>query len=559
MRRQLRSSETDEIKALIERYAYLEGKAYVDDDNGRLYTVTEVYWDKGEKALCTMRVSRDGLPPEESDEYPYIVVGGAAGSNIVELVRQYDEQHQTGGEAMTEARVLEAQREDIGLTEIWRKIDEQEMDSKGLKEVEYNNRTYLLWPDMALRLKEEVDMRSTVTSIRQMFQPIILPVMWQEGVLQQFHDELGHPGAARMIYTVGKYYTWKGMRKDITTFATTCSHCQKRKSATQVVQNPLVSVYPRMFRPFDRCHMDLFGELPETAGGYKYVLVFKCALTKWVEYFPLRSKEAKEIAECYVDEIVMRHCAPRILITDAGNEFNNRILKAICKMLRTKKITTSPYNPRADGLAENQVKTCKDMLSSYCNVYQNDWDQYLSVVAHHYRTTYNDAIGMTPYKALYGRECTKLDTMWIADVLESNEDIGEYAEDMALAMIAVWESLGAKVYENSIRKQKQHIRLHGIQRMHQYKVGDLALIRKVPEAHFVSEVKVDKKQQKHKIRAALQNRYRGPYKVVRIISDKTIVCLIKGREQHIAYKNMKPYYMREALKDMTAMVRKTVL
>jgi transposase InsO family protein len=128
---------------------------------------------------------------------------------------------------------------------------------------------------------------------------------------------------------------------------------------------------------------------------------------EWVEYFAVKDKSALCIAECFVDEILMRHGAPKVLISDGGREFNNQILKAICKLLKIRKITTAPYNPRADGLAENQVKTCKDMLSSYCNVYQNDWDKYLSVVAHYYRTTVNEATGMSPYRALYGRECIR--------------------------------------------------------------------------------------------------------------------------------------------------------
>ena len=105
-----------------------------------------------------------------------------------------------------------------------------------------------------------------------------------------------------------------------------------------------------------------------TGRGFKYVLVFKCALTKWVEYFALKSKSAEDVAEVFVDEILMRHGAPKMLISDGGKEFTNRILKAVCRLLKIRKITTAPYNPRADGLAENQVKTCKDMVSSYCNV-----------------------------------------------------------------------------------------------------------------------------------------------------------------------------------------------
>jgi hypothetical protein len=259
----------------------------------------------------------------------------------------------------------------------------------------------------------------------------------------------------------------------------------------------------------------------------------------------VKDKSSLCIAECFVDKILMRHGAPKVLISDGGREFNNQILKAICKLLKIRKIMTAPYNPRADGLAENQVKTCKDMLSTYCNVYQNDWDKYLSVVAHYYRTTVNEATGMSPYRTLYGRECTQVNTMWVADVLEVNMDLASYVSDLALTMIAVWESLGVTIFETSIKRQMQHVRRNGEQFVHTYKEGGMVLIKKIPAATFVSEVKVDKKKQRHKIRAALQNRYKGPFVVVRVISANTIVCMVNGKEQHIAYQNLKPYHPKD--------------
>ena len=443
---------------------------------------------------------------------------------------------------MTETNIRAVQESDVELLNIWELLAEIEYDSSGSREVVSKGRTYIDRRGQALRLKEVIEINNTVTTIKQVVQPIYLPMVWRAGVIRQFHNELGHPGSSRMVKTVSRYYTWAGMRTSISDYCRQCIHCQKRNSSNSIVQNPKTSIYPQMHKPFDRVHIDLFGELPETDRGYKYVLVFKCALTKWVEYFALKDKSAETIAECFTDEILMRHAAPKVLISDGGKEFNNRILKAICKMLKVRKITTAPYNPRADGLAENQVKTCKDMLSSYCNAYQNDWDKYLSVVAHYYRTTFNEAINMTPYRALYGRDCTQINTMWVADVLEDNVDLAEYVVNLSLTMIAVWESLGITVYENSIKRQKQHVRLHGNQRMHRYKIGDQVLVKKIPESLFVSEVKVDQKKQKYKIRAALQNRYKGPYTVVKVISENTIVCMIKGREQHMAYKNIKPYY-----------------
>ena len=394
---------------------------------------------------------------------------------------------------------------------------------------------------LALRIRKTVDAKNAVMKITQTMEPIVLPRQWQEQVIEQYHLEMGHPGPDRLLQTVSRYYVWRKMRRRIHVYCRTCMHCQKRKSVSHIIQDPALSVYPKMTRPFDRCHMDLFGELPETDSGFKYVLVFKCALTKWVEYFALRSKSKEDVAECFIDEILMRHGAPKVLISDGGKEFVNDVMKAVCVMLKIRKVTTAPYNPRADGLAENQVKTCKDMLTSYCNVFQTDWDKYLSVVAHYYRTTYNDAINMTPFRALYGRECTQVNTMWIGEVLEENAELPEYVENLAVVMIAVWEALGLSVYENGLRMKKQQAKGRQL-RMHQYAVGDWVMAKSVPKGSFVSEVVIDKKKQKTKIRAALQDRYRGPYKVVRIISEKTIVCVINGKEQHMAYKNLKPFY-----------------
>jgi len=287
--------------------------------------------------------------------------------------------------------------------------------------------------------------------------------------------------------------------------------------------------------------MDLFGPMPTTNGGMKYVLVFKCALTKWVELFALKSKDMEAIAECFVDEIVMRHGAPRILVTDGGKEFINRALLSICKLLKVRKVTTSPYNPRADGLAENQVKTTKDMLSGYCNAFQNDWDRYLSIVAHYYRTTYNDAIGMTPYFAMYGRECTNINTMWIRDqAVDFDNHLPSYVEDISAFMVCLWESLGLVVHENAQRMQRKH----KIHKLHEFKVGDLVMVKRVPKGKFVSDEKVKQKKVETKIRSALQDRYRGPFRIVKRISTLTFICQINGIERSVFYTQMKPFRSR---------------
>ena len=531
---------TEEQEAIVFENQYLSGRQYVDDDDGRLYEVLEVFWSKEFGELLAYRLVRDGAPPSEHDDAPFKVLDGER--NIRALVEKYERKHPFEEIVeLSEELVRAEQMNSPDMKRIWDKIDQVDYQD-GVKMVKLKKRTYVDRKGLAIREQRTVNTRNSLMTIIQRVEPIVLPRRWRKHVLNQFHREAGHTGAARLKQTLIKKYVWPSMGVDIVDHCRGCMHCQKRNVSTTIVQEPPLLVYPRLSRPFQRCHIDLFGPLPRTRNGYVYVLVFKCALTKWTEQFALKSKSAEDVAECFIDEIVLRHGAPKMLVSDAGKEFINYHLKAICKMLKVRKVTTSPYNPRADGLAENQVKTTKDMLSSYCNAFQDDWDKYLAVVSHYYRTTYNDAIGMTPFYAMYGRECEEIKTAWISEVVEENKDLPEYVKGLSSSLIEVWESLGLTVFENGMNMQRQHQKKVKT-KLHEYVVGDLVMVRKIPSRFFVSEDKVDGKTVKMKLRRALQDKYRGPFKVLKVVNPLTFVIRIgaKGRGENIAYKNMKPY------------------
>jgi len=81
------------------------------------------------------------------------------------------------------------------------------------------------------------------------------------------------------------------MSADITAFIKDCRYCGRRKAWNAKAKVP-VQVYDASERPFSRTHVDLSGPFPTTKYGSKYVLVLKCALTKWVEIFALTDKTA---------------------------------------------------------------------------------------------------------------------------------------------------------------------------------------------------------------------------------------------------------------------------
>jgi len=255
-----------------------------------------------------------------------------------------------------------------------------------------------------------------------------------------------------------------------------------------------------------------------------------------MELYALQDGTAESVAECLVDEIFLRHGSPEVLISDRGTAFVNKILKQVCSLLKIKKVTTAPYNPRADGLAENAVRTSKDMLSAYTNLMQDDWDEYLALVAHKYNTTINEATGQTPFFMMYARECRTPDTMWLKQ-FQGLPDTTDYAQDLAVGMETLWEAIGTKerLHSESIAEKSWKG-----SRFKEFNVGDSVGVIRIPSRFFRTE-----DNEKVKIRAALQDRFSGPYKIIRKISPITYVVNIFGKDTAIAYRNMKKFNVHD--------------
>ena len=104
-----------------------------------------------------------------------------------------------------------------------------------------------------------------------------------------------------------------------------------------------------------------------TPSKYRYILVVKCALTKWIEMIPLRSKEAREITEALFEHVFCRHGSIETVVSDNGTEFVNNTMKQFHELLLTKRLTTTPYNPQSNGSVEIFNRTLADMLYAYVN------------------------------------------------------------------------------------------------------------------------------------------------------------------------------------------------
>jgi len=538
----------ESICTSLEQYDWLVHQLYNDPETAQQYEIINVYNDKATGAFMSTSqpvIHTDLLDEAIEEQYQRRPINGTNGT--MELVNLLSRGQRNKDEVAWPANETE-----------WISMQERDPFCKPLLEILTNSTLKQLSDPTQSDIADETDYffrpliddvtgalhrRSTcikkdshdftrVTIRTEVIQKVI-PQLLKHACIFLLHDQLGHPGKQRTIDTIRLNYYWQNMHTDIQRYVQDCNFCKKRKAHNFRAKVP-IQEYFRMSRPMDRMHADLAGPFPITDKNNKYVLIIKDALTKFLIAVPLPDKTADVVLQRFVTDVFAHYGAPRLLITDRGTDFVNAQMKAWCRILQVKKIHTTPANPRSDGLAENQVRTTKDMISGFINDYQNDWDKYLAAVQFDYNTTVNAATGYTPYFLMFGRQANRPDQP--DATLPDKKDMHEYVQSFNEVMTNLWNETSHQIIRNSkTMLQNQHPKNH--LQYKEYKVGEYFFARRVPRRFYKNPFT----EKVYKLNAKLQNRWTGPFRIIRVISPVVYEADIHNCKKMVHAVNMRPY------------------
>src|SRR5690606_37769323 len=112
---------------------------------------------------------------------------------------------------------------------------------------------------------------------------------------------------------------------------------------------------------------------------------------------------AESVAQFFLHYIVLRHGAPRILLSDRGRQFVSRLVNEFLRHCNTIHKTTTSYHPKCNGLTERFNHTLADMISAFVNYRHSDWDKILPFLVHAYNTAVQSSTGYSPFFFLFLR------------------------------------------------------------------------------------------------------------------------------------------------------------
>ena len=233
---------------------------------------------------------------------------------------------------------------------------------------------------------------------------IIVPKAKIKEVLEANHDHMlaAHMGVAKTLARIQKQYVWPGMGNDVKEYVRNCLSCAMRKPYGSF-KAPLKPMPPAS-RVWEKIAMDIVGPITETKNSNKYILVLSDYASRFVLTIPMENQKAQTIATHLVKEVITKYGAPETVLTDQGTNFLSKLIQEICNHFKIKQMRTTSYHPQTDGLVERFNRTLCDMLSCYVNKEPETWDMYLPFVTLAYNTSKQTSINNCPFYLFYGRE-----------------------------------------------------------------------------------------------------------------------------------------------------------
>ncbi|CAH8498443.1 unnamed protein product [Dicrocoelium dendriticum] len=227
---------------------------------------------------------------------------------------------------------------------------------------------------------------------------VIVPKKFRSRILDELHD--AHPGVAKTKSLARFYVWWPELDRDIVAKVGSCRPCQETRNAA-----PHAPMQPWKWpeTPWKRVHVDYFGPYEG-----RMILLIIDAHSKWIDAHILVSATSAGTIE-KLRTTFATFGLPETLVSDNGPAFASVEFSTFLNSNGIKHITTAPYHPSSNGLAERAVQTVKKLLMKQPNApLRVRLDRSLFA----YRNMSNETTGRSPAELMFGRRLrTRLDLL----------------------------------------------------------------------------------------------------------------------------------------------------
>jgi len=330
---------------------------------------------------------------------------------------------------------------------------------------------------------------------------LALPEDGRKKIFIELHSALfgAHLGYEKTLSRIAKFYYWPNMTDNILSWCNECVACATRKQPKIKIKVPLVPIIAT--KPMEIVGVDVVGPLPISSNQNRFIVVFVCLFTRWVEAYAVPSQKSEVVARLFVEQFVATHGTPQRLLSDRGPNFTSELFREICKLTNTDKVYTTAFHPECDGQVENFNKTLVNMLSFYTSRHQKDWDTHIPYVLHAYRTSEHASTKETPFYLMFGRHARHFHDLAFSPMDDKEQSIEDYRHELVEKLTLAWQVAGDNA-RAAKEKQKKYYDKRVTFSSDRLRIGDRVFLH-VP---YAPKGKCSK----------LLHHWRGPYRILEV-------------------------------------------
>lgn len=220
---------------------------------------------------------------------------------------------------------------------------------------------------------------------------VMIPRKLRERVLNELHA--AHQGMVKMKSLARSYCYWPGMDKEIETLVRSCNSCSMNANEDAKVE---VHPWDMPSGPWQRIHIDFAGPIN---GQMLFVIVD--AFTKWTEIFITKTTTSSWVIN-KMKQLFITFGLPVTIVSDNGSQFTSHEFEDFLKNSGISHVTTAPYHPASNGLAERGVQSVKQSLRKMSEQ-GGSMETKLQEFLVQYRRTPHSTTGVSPFEAMFGR------------------------------------------------------------------------------------------------------------------------------------------------------------
>ncbi|XP_063389640.1 uncharacterized protein K02A2.6-like [Cydia fagiglandana] len=197
-------------------------------------------------------------------------------------------------------------------------------------------------------------------------QSVVIPMSLRSEMLSILHE--GHLGIEKTKGQARGTVYWPNINSDIESKIKQCEYCLMFMNNKP--KDPMMS-HEQPIYPWEKVAADLFDYKSK-----KYLLVVD-SYSNYIEVAHLQKGSDSNAVITNLKSIFARHGVPLQLLTDNGPPFNSQAFKAFSINWEFEHITSSPYLPRSNGLAEVSVRIVKNIFKK-CD--ESGTDPYIGLL-----------------------------------------------------------------------------------------------------------------------------------------------------------------------------------